>query len=83
MRRMKTGKLNEDLYLEQLTNLYLQLADFESSELISSIWNSLGIPLWHVWMDLLGEVKFSSVKVTAKNKAFFVSFVEFLVKEYL
>lgn len=76
MRRMKTGKLNEDLYMEQLTNLYLQLADFESSELISSIWNSLGIPLWHVWMDLLGEVKFSSVKVTAKNKAFFVLFFE-------
>lgn len=45
---MKTGKLNEDLYVEQLTNLYLRLADFESSELISSIWSSLGIPLWQV-----------------------------------
>ena len=34
---MKTGKLNEDLYLEWLTNLYLQLAEFESSESIASI----------------------------------------------
>lgn len=30
--RLKTGILNEDLYMEQFTNLYLQVAEFENSE---------------------------------------------------